>query len=159
MREKHAVNLKKKKQVSLGVGSCEVAPLIQCVQFNLQQCITCVCVRASSGGTEFKTSAVPLPRGYRTSRENQNVLCKCSAATFTITGVHHESEEVVMHSCVCTDTVVFGFCFFQVALEVIEELCYEMGLHKLEAMEEYAIFLVTNRGMLMGSLSQTHTNT
>uniref|UniRef100_A0A3B4GV90 Myosin XVA n=1 Tax=Pundamilia nyererei TaxID=303518 RepID=A0A3B4GV90_9CICH len=32
-----------------------------------------------------------------------------------------------------------------VALEVIEELCYEMGLHKLEAMEEYAIFLVTNR--------------
>lgn len=30
MREKHAVNLKK-KQVSLGVGSCEVAPLIQCV--------------------------------------------------------------------------------------------------------------------------------
>lgn len=42
---------------------------------------------------------------------------------------------------------------------MIEELCYEMGLHKLEAMEEYAIFLVTNRGMLMGSLSQTHTNT
>ncbi|KAK1886356.1 Unconventional myosin-XV, partial [Dissostichus eleginoides] len=35
-----------------------------------------------------------------------------------------------------------------VALEVIEELCYEMGLHKLEAMEEYAIFLVTNRGLL-----------
>uniref|UniRef100_A0A3Q3LMY3 MyTH4 domain-containing protein n=1 Tax=Labrus bergylta TaxID=56723 RepID=A0A3Q3LMY3_9LABR len=33
-----------------------------------------------------------------------------------------------------------------VALEVIEELCYEMGLHRLEAMEEYAIFLVTNRG-------------
>uniref|UniRef100_A0A3Q3FDM7 Myosin XVAb n=1 Tax=Kryptolebias marmoratus TaxID=37003 RepID=A0A3Q3FDM7_KRYMA len=32
-----------------------------------------------------------------------------------------------------------------VALEVIEELCYEMGLHTLEAMEEYAIFLVTNR--------------
>lgn len=35
---------------------------------------------------------------------------------------------------------------FQVALEVIEELCYEMGLHTLEAIEEYAIFLVTNRG-------------
>uniref|UniRef100_A0A3B4YLE6 MyTH4 domain-containing protein n=1 Tax=Seriola lalandi dorsalis TaxID=1841481 RepID=A0A3B4YLE6_SERLL len=35
-----------------------------------------------------------------------------------------------------------------VALEVIEELCYEMGLHRLEAMEEYAIFLVTNRGVL-----------
>uniref|UniRef100_A0A3B4UVI4 MyTH4 domain-containing protein n=1 Tax=Seriola dumerili TaxID=41447 RepID=A0A3B4UVI4_SERDU len=34
-----------------------------------------------------------------------------------------------------------------VALEVIEELCYEMGLHRLEAMEEYAIFLVTNRGV------------
>uniref|UniRef100_A0A3B3XS65 Myosin XVAb n=1 Tax=Poecilia mexicana TaxID=48701 RepID=A0A3B3XS65_9TELE len=32
-----------------------------------------------------------------------------------------------------------------VALEVIEELCYEMGLHTLEAIEEYAIFLVTNR--------------
>ncbi len=38
-------------------------------------------------------------------------------------------------------------CVFQVALEVIEELCYEMGLHRLEAMEEYAIFLVTNRGV------------
>uniref|UniRef100_A0A3Q2DL30 MyTH4 domain-containing protein n=1 Tax=Cyprinodon variegatus TaxID=28743 RepID=A0A3Q2DL30_CYPVA len=34
-----------------------------------------------------------------------------------------------------------------VALEVIEELCYEMGLHTLEAIEEYAIFLVTNKGM------------
>ncbi|MEQ2297684.1 Unconventional myosin-XV [Ameca splendens] len=33
-----------------------------------------------------------------------------------------------------------------VSLEVIEELCYEMGSHTLEAMEEYAIFLVTNRG-------------
>ncbi|CAK6980016.1 unconventional myosin-XV [Scomber scombrus] len=33
-----------------------------------------------------------------------------------------------------------------VALEVIEELCYEMALHRLEAMEEYSIFLVTNRG-------------
>uniref|UniRef100_A0A3B3DXW4 Myosin XVAb n=1 Tax=Oryzias melastigma TaxID=30732 RepID=A0A3B3DXW4_ORYME len=33
-----------------------------------------------------------------------------------------------------------------VALEAVEELCYEMGLHRLEAMEEYAIFLVTNRG-------------
>uniref|UniRef100_A0A3B3CPP3 Myosin XVAb n=1 Tax=Oryzias melastigma TaxID=30732 RepID=A0A3B3CPP3_ORYME len=32
-----------------------------------------------------------------------------------------------------------------VALEAVEELCYEMGLHRLEAMEEYAIFLVTNR--------------
>lgn len=41
---------------------------------------------------------------------------------------------------------------------MIEELCYEMGLHKLEAMEEYAIFLVTNRGMLMGGLSHTHKN-
>uniref|UniRef100_A0A7N9AXU6 MyTH4 domain-containing protein n=1 Tax=Mastacembelus armatus TaxID=205130 RepID=A0A7N9AXU6_9TELE len=35
-----------------------------------------------------------------------------------------------------------------VALEVTEELCYEMGLHRPEAMEEYAIFLVTNRGVL-----------
>lgn len=39
-------------------------------------------------------------------------------------------------------------CVFQVALEVIEELCYEMGLHRLESMEEYAIFLVTSRGVL-----------
>ena len=52
-------------------------------------------------------------------------------------------------------------CFFQVALEVIEELCYEMGLHRLEAMEEYAIFLVTNRGLLPDvcsplSVTRTH---
>ncbi|KAJ7992012.1 hypothetical protein DPEC_G00274170 [Dallia pectoralis] len=33
-----------------------------------------------------------------------------------------------------------------VALDAIEELCYEMGLHNLEAMDEYAIFLVTQRG-------------
>lgn len=45
---------------------------------------------------------------------------------------------------------------FQVALEVIEELCYEMGLHNLEAMEEYAIFLVTNRGELVFCLARSH---
>ena len=51
--------------------------------------------------------------------------------------------------------------FFQIALEVIEELCYEMGLHRLEAMEEYAIFLVTNRGVLTDicfSISHTLTH-
>ncbi|XP_029006805.1 unconventional myosin-XV [Betta splendens] len=41
-----------------------------------------------------------------------------------------------------------------VALEVIEELCYEMGLHKLEAVEEYAIFLVTNRGQNVRPLNK-----
>ncbi|XP_076004168.1 unconventional myosin-XV [Genypterus blacodes] len=41
-----------------------------------------------------------------------------------------------------------------VALEVIEELCYEMGLHKLEAMDEYAIFLVTNRGQNVRPLNK-----
>ncbi|KAL7403896.1 hypothetical protein ABVT39_006572 [Epinephelus coioides] len=41
-----------------------------------------------------------------------------------------------------------------IALEVIEELCYEMGLHKLEAMEEYAIFLVTNRGQNVRPLNK-----
>ncbi|KAK5623203.1 hypothetical protein CRENBAI_017781 [Crenichthys baileyi] len=41
-----------------------------------------------------------------------------------------------------------------VALEVIEELCYEMGLHTLEAMEEYAIFLVTNRGQNVRPLNK-----
>ncbi|XP_059190123.1 unconventional myosin-XV [Centropristis striata] len=41
-----------------------------------------------------------------------------------------------------------------VALEVIEELCYEMGLHKLECMEEYAIFLVTNRGQNVRPLNK-----
>lgn len=34
----------------------------------------------------------------------------------------------------------------KVALDTIEELCYEMGLHKLEALDEYGIFVVTNRG-------------
>ncbi|XP_029361674.1 unconventional myosin-XV [Echeneis naucrates] len=41
-----------------------------------------------------------------------------------------------------------------VALEVIEELCYEMGLHRLEATEEYAIFLVTNRGQNVRPLNK-----
>lgn len=35
---------------------------------------------------------------------------------------------------------------FQVAIDVIEELCYEMGLHRTEALDEYAVFLVTHRG-------------
>lgn len=35
---------------------------------------------------------------------------------------------------------------FQVAIDVIEELCYEMGLHRAEALDEYAVFLVTHRG-------------
>uniref|UniRef100_A0A3Q1EQP9 Myosin XVA n=1 Tax=Acanthochromis polyacanthus TaxID=80966 RepID=A0A3Q1EQP9_9TELE len=33
-----------------------------------------------------------------------------------------------------------------VALDVIEELCQEMELHRLEALDEYAVFLVTHRG-------------
>ncbi|XP_026158447.1 unconventional myosin-XV [Mastacembelus armatus] len=41
-----------------------------------------------------------------------------------------------------------------VALEVTEELCYEMGLHRPEAMEEYAIFLVTNRGQNVRPLNK-----
>ncbi|XP_068445095.1 unconventional myosin-XV isoform X1 [Clinocottus analis] len=41
-----------------------------------------------------------------------------------------------------------------VALEVIEELCYEMGLHKLEATEEYAIFLVTHKGQNVRPLNK-----
>ncbi|XP_030634878.1 unconventional myosin-XV [Chanos chanos] len=41
-----------------------------------------------------------------------------------------------------------------VALDVIEELCYEMGLHKLEAMDEYTIFIVTNRGQNVRPLNK-----
>ncbi|TMS22802.1 Unconventional myosin-XV [Larimichthys crocea] len=41
-----------------------------------------------------------------------------------------------------------------IALEVIEELCYEMSLHRLEAIEEYAIFLVTNRGQNVRPLNK-----
>ncbi|XP_068509540.1 unconventional myosin-XV isoform X3 [Syngnathus scovelli] len=33
-----------------------------------------------------------------------------------------------------------------VALDAIEELCYEMDLHRVEALDEYAIFLVTHGG-------------
>lgn len=48
-------------------------------------------------------------------------------------------------------------CGLQVALEVIEELCYEMGLHRLEAISEYAIFLVISRGTLIDVYhSDTH---
>ncbi|XP_078145991.1 unconventional myosin-XV [Centroberyx gerrardi] len=41
-----------------------------------------------------------------------------------------------------------------VALEVIEELCYEMGQHRLEAMDEYTIFLVTDRGQNVRPLNK-----
>lgn len=34
----------------------------------------------------------------------------------------------------------------QVALDVIEELCCEMGLQNPEALEEYILFVVTDRG-------------
>uniref|UniRef100_A0A668RWM6 MyTH4 domain-containing protein n=1 Tax=Oreochromis aureus TaxID=47969 RepID=A0A668RWM6_OREAU len=33
-----------------------------------------------------------------------------------------------------------------VALDVIEELCFEMGLQRMEALDEYAVFLVTHKG-------------
>ncbi|TRY59058.1 hypothetical protein DNTS_008381 [Danionella cerebrum] len=41
-----------------------------------------------------------------------------------------------------------------VALDAIEELCYEMALHKLEALEEYAIFVVTNKGQNVRPLNK-----
>ncbi|XP_051988166.1 unconventional myosin-XV-like [Xyrauchen texanus] len=41
-----------------------------------------------------------------------------------------------------------------VALDAIEELCYEMALHKLEALDEYAIFGVTNRGQNVRPLNK-----
>ncbi|XP_039542942.1 unconventional myosin-XV isoform X2 [Pimephales promelas] len=41
-----------------------------------------------------------------------------------------------------------------VALDAIEELCYEMGLHKLEALDEYAVFVVTNRGQNVRPLNK-----
>lgn len=31
-------------------------------------------------------------------------------------------------------------------MDVIEELCYEMELHRPEALDEYAVFVVTHRG-------------
>nr|XP_014344251.1 PREDICTED: unconventional myosin-XV [Latimeria chalumnae] len=41
-----------------------------------------------------------------------------------------------------------------VAIDVIEELCYEMALHKPEALEEYAIFAVINRGQNVRPLNK-----
>uniref|UniRef100_A0A674JM82 MyTH4 domain-containing protein n=1 Tax=Terrapene triunguis TaxID=2587831 RepID=A0A674JM82_9SAUR len=37
-----------------------------------------------------------------------------------------------------------------VALDVIEEMCYEMGLHRPEVFDEYVIFAVTNGGEAWG---------
>lgn len=34
----------------------------------------------------------------------------------------------------------------QVALDATEELCLEMGLQRSEALDEYAVFLVTHKG-------------
>ncbi|XP_046693235.1 unconventional myosin-XV [Silurus meridionalis] len=41
-----------------------------------------------------------------------------------------------------------------VALDVIEELCYELALQRLEAMNEYTIFLVTHRGQNVRPLNK-----
>ncbi|XP_072514080.1 unconventional myosin-XV [Salminus brasiliensis] len=41
-----------------------------------------------------------------------------------------------------------------VALDVIEELCYEMALQRMEAMDEYTIFIVTNRGQNVRPLNK-----
>uniref|UniRef100_A0A3P8RPX6 Myosin XVA n=1 Tax=Amphiprion percula TaxID=161767 RepID=A0A3P8RPX6_AMPPE len=41
-----------------------------------------------------------------------------------------------------------------VALDVIEELCQEMELHRLEALDEYAVFLVTHRGQNVRPLNK-----
>ncbi|GLD60526.1 unconventional myosin-XV, partial [Lates japonicus] len=41
-----------------------------------------------------------------------------------------------------------------VALDAIEELCYEMGLHRAEALDEYAVFLVTHRGQNVRPLNK-----
>ncbi|XP_029914219.1 unconventional myosin-XV [Myripristis murdjan] len=41
-----------------------------------------------------------------------------------------------------------------VALDAIEELCYEMGLHRPEALDEYAIFVVTHRGQNVRPLNK-----
>ncbi|XP_068560532.1 unconventional myosin-XV [Cebidichthys violaceus] len=41
-----------------------------------------------------------------------------------------------------------------VALDVIEELCYEMGLHRVEALDEYAVFLVTHKGQNVRPLNK-----
>ncbi|XP_077940214.1 unconventional myosin-XV isoform X2 [Gasterosteus aculeatus] len=41
-----------------------------------------------------------------------------------------------------------------VALDVIEELCYEMELHRTEALDEYAVFLVTHKGQNVRPLNK-----
>ncbi|KAK3532493.1 hypothetical protein QTP86_018529 [Hemibagrus guttatus] len=41
-----------------------------------------------------------------------------------------------------------------VVLDAIEELCYEMGLSSMEGMDEYAVFVVTNRGQNVQPLSK-----
>ncbi|XP_029945692.1 LOW QUALITY PROTEIN: unconventional myosin-XV [Salarias fasciatus] len=41
-----------------------------------------------------------------------------------------------------------------VALDAIEELCYEMGLQREEALDEYAVFLVTHRGQNVRPLNK-----
>ncbi|XP_029603581.1 unconventional myosin-XV isoform X1 [Salmo trutta] len=41
-----------------------------------------------------------------------------------------------------------------VSLDAIEELCNDMGLHRLEAMDEYAVFLVIHRGQNVRPLNK-----
>ncbi|XP_076739676.1 unconventional myosin-XV [Maylandia zebra] len=41
-----------------------------------------------------------------------------------------------------------------VALDVIEELCFEMGLQRMEALDEHAVFLVTHKGQNVRPLNK-----
>lgn len=43
-------------------------------------------------------------------------------------------------------SLITWILYLQVAFDVIEEICTEMGVHRDEAYNEYAIFAVTNRG-------------
>lgn len=65
-------------------------------------CYMSVCVSvSSSGGTQFKTSAVPLSWRHRAPRENQNVLRRCWATVHHQWSLLHEESWVFMNLCVC----------------------------------------------------------
>ena len=111
--------------------------------------------------------ATVLPQAGRSSKrqlflfpggiERHVKIKTCSVSVHPLLAVHDPCSARTWEKLWWTYYLCWQCHVFQVALEVIEELCYEMGLHRLDAMEEYAVFLVTNRGVATDVLfSESH---
>lgn len=102
------------------------------------------------GWPELKATALPVSWRHWETSKDQNMHCMSVLNSH----VHFRVNclcNLVYDECI---SVLYG----QVALDVIEELCYEMALQRIEAMDEYTIFIVTNRGTDLNSLNSYKIN-